>query len=91
MVGSGLPWRTPVHFLAVRVTVCDGHSQMTLAVSTFGGLLIGFSAVLYAILLVSLGITSIRKGHWVMFIVGVFVPLFWLIGAFMPPTRAETA
>ena len=31
---------------------------------------------------------TIRKGHWVMFVVGIFFPLFWLIGAFMPPARA---
>ena len=61
---------------------------MTLAVSTFGGFLIGISAVLYVVLLVSLGLTSIRKGHWIMFIVGIFLPLFWLIGALMPPTMA---
>ena len=41
--------------------------------------------ILYLVLLVTLGILSIRKGHWVMFIVGIFIPLFWLIGALMPP------
>jgi hypothetical protein len=45
--------------------------------------------ILYVVLLVTLGILSIRKGHWVMFIVGLFIPLFWLIGALMPPTRAR--
>jgi hypothetical protein len=60
-------------------------TAMLLAVSTFGGFLIGLSAVLYVIFLVTLGLTSIRKGHWVMFIVGIFVPIFWLIGALMPP------
>ena len=40
--------------------------------------------VLYFILLVTLGIISIRKGHWVMFIIGIFIPLFWIIGALMP-------
>jgi hypothetical protein len=40
--------------------------------------------VLYAILLLTLGIISIRKGHWVMFIIGIFIPLFWIIGALMP-------
>jgi hypothetical protein len=61
---------------------------MPLAVSTAGGLLIGFGAVVYVIVLVTLGITSIRKGHWVMFIAGIFIPLFWVIGALMPPTIA---
>jgi len=40
--------------------------------------------ILYIILLVTLGVISLRKGHWVMFIIGLFVPLFWLIGALMP-------
>ena len=45
--------------------------------------------ILYVVLLVTLGILSIRKGHWVMFIVGLFIPLFWLIGALMPPVRSR--
>jgi len=61
---------------------------MVLAVSTFGGFAIGLSVVLYIVLLISLGVTSIRKGHWVMFLIGIFLPLFWLIGALMPPTLA---
>ncbi len=44
-------------------------------------------AVLWLVFLVTLGITSIRKGHWVMFLIGIFVPVFWLIGALMPPKR----
>ena len=45
---------------------------------------ISLSGIIYFILLVTLGIMSIRKGHWVMFIVGLFLPIFWLIGALMP-------
>jgi len=41
--------------------------------------------ILYLVLLVTLGILTIRKGHWVMFILGIFLPLFWIIGALMPP------
>jgi hypothetical protein len=48
-------------------------------------------AILYLVLLVTLGIMSIRKGHWVMFIIGIFMPLFWLIGALMPPVRPAHA
>jgi hypothetical protein len=59
---------------------------MPLADVTNGGF-IGLWAVLYFILLVTLGIMSIRKGHWVMFIMGIFIPLFWLIGALLPRTR----
>ena len=53
------------------------------------GFVIG--GVLYVILLVTLGIISIRKGHWVMFIIGIFFPLFWLIGALMPPRQQAAA
>jgi hypothetical protein len=28
---------------------------------------------------------TLRKGHWVMFIVGIFLPFMWLIGAIIPP------
>ena len=47
--------------------------------------------ILYIVLLVTLGLMSIRKGHWVMFIIGIFFPLFWLIGALMPPRQEATA
>jgi hypothetical protein len=55
-----------------------------LAVSTGAGVLFG---AIYVVLLITLGIVSIRKGHWVMFIIGIFIPLFWIIGALLPPTR----
>ena len=43
--------------------------------------------ILYFVLLVTLGIMAIRKGHWVMFLIGIFIPLFWIIGALMPAKR----
>jgi hypothetical protein len=58
---------------------------MVLAVSTPLGF---FFAVLYVVLFIVLGLTSIKKGHWIMFIVGIFIPLFWIIGALMPPVRS---
>jgi len=42
---------------------------------------------IYFVLLVSLGVLSIRKGHWLMFVIGIFLPFFWLIGALLPPKR----
>jgi hypothetical protein len=48
----------------------------------------GGLAIIYIVLLLVLGITSIRKGHWIMFLVGIFIPLFWIIGAIMPPTKS---
>lgn len=61
---------------------------MYLAASTFGWTML---VILYFVLLVSIGVMCIRKGHWIMFIVGIFLPLFWIIGAVMPPTRGSTA
>ena len=52
------------------------------------GFFYGLLVVIYIVLLVVLGITSLRKGHWVMFIIGIFIPLFWIIGAILPPTEA---
>jgi hypothetical protein len=43
--------------------------------------------IIYLVLVVTLGVMSIRKGHWVMFIIGIFLPFFWLIGALMPSRR----
>ena len=47
----------------------------------------GLLGVIYIVLLVVLGITSLRKGHWIMFILGIFFPLFWIIGAVIPPVE----
>ena len=52
---------------------------------------IGLGALLYFVLLLSLGVMTLRKGHWVMFILGIFLPLFWLSGAVLPPTTAAAA
>ena len=52
------------------------------------GIFVGLG-ILYFVLLITLGIMSIRKGHWVMFIIGIIFPLFWLIGALMPSRRPD--
>jgi hypothetical protein len=41
--------------------------------------------------MITLGLTTLRKGHFVLFILGFFIPITWVIGALMPPThRAAT-
>jgi hypothetical protein len=53
---------------------------------------IGFGGLfLYLIILFTLGLMTLRKGHWVMFVIGIFIPLFWLIGAVIPPTTTAEA
>jgi hypothetical protein len=54
-----------------------------MANATSGGF-VALWAAIYLVLLIVLGVMSLRKGHWVMFIIGLFIPLFWLIGALMP-------
>ena len=39
---------------------------------------VGFAAILYLVLIFTLGVMTLRKGHWVMFIFGIFLPIFWL-------------
>jgi hypothetical protein len=52
---------------------------------------IGIGAgLLYLVLLITLGVMTLRKGHWVMFVIGIVFPLFWLIGAVIPPVHART-
>jgi hypothetical protein len=55
-----------------------------LAISAAG--IAGF-AVLYVLLFLFLGIRSIKHGHWIMFLIGFPIPIFWIIGGLMPPVR----
>jgi hypothetical protein len=55
-----------------------------LAVSGGG---VGAFTLLYILLFLFLGIRSIKRGHWIMFLIGIFIPLFWLIGALLPPVE----
>jgi hypothetical protein len=50
---------------------------------------IGFGVFLYVLVAITLGWMTLRKGHWVMFLVGIFFPIFWIVGAVIPPTRAS--
>ena len=50
---------------------------------------IGGGVILYLVLLITLGVITLRKGHWVMFIIGIFFPLFWLIGDVIPPVAGK--
>jgi hypothetical protein len=57
--------------------------------STLAAMNVGFTVgIIWLVLLVTLGVLCLRKGHWVMFIIGLFIPLFWLIGAVIPRRRS---
>ena len=40
--------------------------------------------LLWLVLFIWLGLRTLRHGHWVMFLVGIVFPIFWLIGALIP-------
>ena len=48
-------------------------------------------AALYLVLFVTLAMTTLRKGHKVLFWLGILFPLLWLIGAVMAPTPSAAA
>jgi hypothetical protein len=80
-MGSHQPRPDAVRY---RDHVHQGKADTVPLLASSSGGFIAISAVIYFVLLVTLGIISIRKGHWVMFIIGIFVPLFWFIGALLP-------
>ena len=41
-------------------------------------------AILYLFLIFTVGLITFRKGHYVLGILGIFLPFLWLIGAFLP-------
>ena len=47
--------------------------------------------VLYIALWVTLGMTTLRKGHKALFWFGIIFPLLWIVGAIMAPTPAVAA
>jgi hypothetical protein len=66
----------------------EGNSMMALLAVDWGWVSTGvLGAVLWIVLLIFLGLRSLRRGHWVMFLVGLVFPLFWLIGALIPARR----
>lgn len=57
--------------------------------STFLWILLG---VLYLTALIILGVATLRKGHTVLFFVGIVFPILWIVGAMIAPTpRAADA
>jgi hypothetical protein len=46
----------------------------------------GLAAALYVVLIITLGIATLRNGHVALFVVGLFLPFFWIIGALSRPT-----
>jgi hypothetical protein len=48
-------------------------------------------AALYFVALISLGVMTLRRGHTVLFIIGIIFPILWIVGALMAPTPRAAA
>jgi hypothetical protein len=44
-------------------------------------------SIIYVVLLVTLGILTFRKGHWILGLIGFVFPVLWLVGAVLPGRR----
>ena len=54
-------------------------------------LLMSFLVVIYITCLFTIVAVTFRNGHWILGILGFFLPVFWLIGAVLPPTEKALA
>ena len=45
-------------------------------------------SILYIVLAITLGVMTWRGKHYVLFVAGFFLPLFWLIGGVISPRHA---
>ena len=51
-------------------------------------ILIAVLLAVYITCLFTVAAVTFRNGHWILGILGIFFPLFWLIGAVLAPTPA---
>jgi hypothetical protein len=49
-----------------------------------------FGAI-YLFCLITLGVMTLRKGHMLLFIFGIFFPVLWIVGALIGPTPQAAA
>jgi hypothetical protein len=48
-------------------------------------------AAIYIALFVTLALTTLRKGHYVLFWVGIIFPVLWITGVLVGPTAGAEA
>jgi hypothetical protein len=46
--------------------------------------------VLYLVLLFTVALITFRKGHWVLGLIGIFIPIVWILGAILPAKRGSS-
>jgi len=50
---------------------------------------LGLSSAVYLLLLLVFGIRTLRNRHGLLFFMGIFFPLLWLVGAWIKPAPAS--
>ena len=55
------------------------------------GFLLMFLFMIYVTCIFTVALVTFRNGHWILGILGIFFPVFWLIGAILPPTEEAVA
>jgi hypothetical protein len=50
-----------------------------------------FLGALYLTLFIALGLATLRRGHYVLFFLGIFLPFLWIVGALLGPTESAQA
>jgi hypothetical protein len=50
-----------------------------------------FLGALYLTLFIALGLATLRRGHYVLFFLGIFLPFLWIVGALLGPTASAEA
>jgi len=53
--------------------------------------LMSFLFVIYVTCVFTVALVTFRNGHWLLGILGIFFPIFWLIGVVLPPTNEALA
>jgi len=46
--------------------------------------------ILYLVLLFTVALITFRKGHWVLGLIGIFIPIVWILGAILPARRGSS-
>ncbi len=49
-------------------------------------LLMAILFTIYLTCIFTVAAIAFRNGHWILGILGIFFPVFWLVGAVLPPT-----
>ena len=57
----------------------------------FWGAISFLFAVMWIAMFIVLGLSTLAKGHTLLFWIGIIFPVLWIIGAFMAPTEKAIA